>query len=308
MLRHSWSFEVGAFGDVTIATRGTLEVWSKSWRSLRTLRVLADSRVTGTIAGGVESERSRLSVEWAIDMRPTILQLEGWEHRLARAGLLTSGATIVGDLALVGETHRQRPFGEILLTARFAAGADAVRSFAGRSSDAVRQIFARILAEEYADSPPLRVRDASGLPIFAWPEVLTLARKGEIGRGSSPLLIRGRSGREATIHPGHAPVIAFASRLVLSFGELHGDFRSLARRGTSLEDPAAIAAAISATERRMLRRIRGIAASALLRRDDLGFALFRALLQLWTAEEERKVSVVALRRADQRRFVYESGD
>jgi hypothetical protein len=304
MLRHSWSHEIGAFGDVTIATRGTLEVWSKNWRSLRTLRVLIDSRVTGAIAG-IESEKSRLSVEWSIDMRPTILQLDGWERRLARAGALPSGTTMIGDLALVGEAHRQRPFGEILLTARFDADVDSLRGFTTLSSHAVRQVFARILVEEYADSLPLRVVDGSGLPIFAWPEVLALARKEEIWRVSSPLLVRGRGGREATIHPGHAPLIGFASRLVISFGELHGDLRSLARRGTALEDPEQIAAAISTTERRMLKRIRAVAAAAILRRDDLGFALFRTLFQLWTAEEERKVSVVALRRTDQRRFIYE---
>jgi hypothetical protein len=306
-LSHSWSYEIGAFGDVTIATKGTLEVWSRSWRSLRTLRVLADSRVTGTIAGGIERERSRHSVEWAVEMQPTIFQLERWEHRLARAGMLVSGATIVDDLALVGEAHRQRPFGEILLTARFAADPEALVGFVRRSPEAVRGIFARILAEEYADSPPLLATDSSGLPIFGWPEVLALVRKGEIGPGSSPLLIRGRSGREATIRPGHAAVVAFASRLVLSFGELQGDLRSLARRGTGLEDPSQIATAISATEKRMLKRIRSIAAAAILRRDDLGFAVFRTLHQLWTAEEGGKVVVVALRRTDKRRFVYESG-
>ncbi|MFN2441777.1 MAG: hypothetical protein ABR517_03745 [Thermoanaerobaculia bacterium] len=308
MLRHSWDYEVGAFGDVTIATRGTLEVWSRNWRSLRTLRVLVDSRVTGALAGAVETDRNRLSVEWAIELRPTLAQLDRWERRLVRAGLLPAQATMISDLALVGEAHRQRPFGEVLLTARFDAAHEILEAFAERSPDAVRNVFARILAEEYADSAPLKPTDGAGLPIFAWPEVLTLVRRGELATGRYPLAIRGRGEREATIQGDHAPLIAFAARLVLSFGEVHRDLRALRRRAATLDDPHGLALEISRVEKRLLRRIRSITTSATLRRADLGFAFFRALFELWRVGSNGKARVVVLRKTDRRRFLYAMGD
>ncbi|HVR42293.1 MAG TPA: hypothetical protein VMS56_02510 [Thermoanaerobaculia bacterium] len=304
----SWQSELEADGTLTISTRGALEVWSRSWRSLSSIGLFLDARAVESLApfGTGAGRRSRrpaaapatLRLEWTIESRPTVPALRALEARLRRARLLGTGASLVEALPLETGRHSNRPFGELEISVLSSLGAGEIRLVAAAPPETASQEFARALLEEVPMPREIAAAESRGLPIFAWSDVLAKVGAAAINEKRSAVVFSDEDGRQVRVRRSLLPPITLLARLVLLFGELCAGLRELdAAEG---KDHEAIARRFRANQQRALRRASAVLTATTLARADLGFALFRTLRRL---AGDPPAEIIVLRRDDGRRFV-----
>jgi hypothetical protein len=239
LLAQEWECDVTVSGEVNIGVRTTLESWHRGWSHVQTCSFLADSRLGGYVGDErgliASSLASRLRLEFKVEERPTLGELDDLGRLMVDLGVLEVPPVLAKDLRTVaGGSH---PFATISLSAILELPQTKVDILLGTAEDRARRTFADALTRSYVEGRFRRWDDGpERLPLLVWRSVQGM-RDYIVGARAPTGTLRfpDDAGASAVTYSADELKLLFSyCRLVEAFGRMHralgglrGAFRGL---------------------------------------------------------------------------------
>ncbi|MBV8520485.1 MAG: hypothetical protein JO197_24040 [Acidobacteria bacterium] len=317
LLQQDWDYEVTATGDLNLGVRTSIEAWSKSWRALRSVTFLADTRVLAVVTSADKLRDPRVSDHVSLDASirwtppPTRTQLSDWEKQMIALGVLAGPTTALTELVV--NAASKQPFGDLVASAVLDFSESELETILNQSVDTASEQFVENLTALYlSDSPnPFTIRDRNGLLFLRWKHV----RETGLVPGGTTVVFDNANFRaddqKTQVQVGAAQrlPVSNALRVVLAFERMLGQLKSMRQinlSGRAIDDAVQ---SIAVQQRKLMAEASNILAATPLRREELGRAFFITLWQLAGGLAQVDPFAVIVRKGatpnDDERFVYD---
>lgn len=316
LLKQDWEWELSASGDLTMGVSSSMQAWSQSWRALRSVTFLADTRVVAVVSRAnqlLDPQRTdTATLESSIQWNPpaTRAQLSEWEQMNVDLGILATPTDMT--TALVVNASSKQPYGNITASAVLDLTESQLDLIADQPLDSASAQFVEQLTSLYlASTPnPFSRRDQSGFLFLLWKQVRAWgATTG--GATTFPKNLEFFNDDRTTsvqVAKEQLPLVANALRIVDAFERMLQQLKSLRSGNLANLTVKQAVDSVAKEQRKLLEQIRRIIAATPMGREQLGQALFITVWQLAGGQRDLDPYVVILRKgatAEQdQRFVY----
>ena len=174
LLKQEWEWELSASGDLTMGVSSSIQAWARSWRALRSVTFLADTRVVAVVSRAnqlldpktTDTATLESSIRW--DPPATRAQLTEWEQMNVGLGVLAAPTDMTTALAL--STSAKQPYGDITASAVLDLTESQLDLIASQPLDSASAQFVEQLTSLYlANTPnPFSLRDQNGFLFLLW--------------------------------------------------------------------------------------------------------------------------------------------
>jgi len=303
LLKQDWNFEISATGDLTIGVQESITAWSKSWRMLRSVTVLADTRLLAVLSSADKLLDPNItdSVTVSTSQKGSITksQLSDFENKMKDIQVLAGATSMLQDLAVSSAASN---LGELELSAFLKLTEHDLRVIAAVNTTVAATMFAKRLTQFYVPMEPFTETE-NGLPFLRWPDVIQFIAKAGGGQPTFPNdLVFGE--KKVFVSKAKLQDVALAGRIVAAFEQMYTQLAKLHSKSLAGVEVMDAIASLRNEQRALMAPVKTIITATMMSRENLGFALFTTLWDLAGGQAASDPFVVIERISDNKRFVY----